>query len=303
MEFRIQSEVLEIKQSAPHQVIDWGVSLVQSPQMWALTRGGGIKIAIMDTGVDFEHPDLAPNFVKGVNFTTSDANDHMDRQGHGSHCAGVAAGCDNDFGVVGVAPAASLYSIKVLGDNGSGSIQAIIKGIDWAIAEGIDILSMSLGASQDPGAPLHDAIKRARAAGIILIAASGNENTHIGWPAAYDEVISVGAIDQGFNRASFSNFGDSLDVVAPGVDILSTYPGNRYARLSGTSMATPIVTGIVALVQAYARKSGFKATPDKIVELIAQGSVDMGETGHDDKFGNGLVNVYRLLAQHNANLK
>ena len=220
-----------------------------------------------------------------------------------THCAGVIAGADNDFGIVGVAPSAELYVAKVLGDNGSGSIQAIINGIDWAIEEQVDIISMSLGASQDPGQAFHDSIKRARQAGIIIVAASGNENTHVGWPAAYPETIAVGAVDQTFGRANFSNFGKELDVVAPGVDILSTYPVGRYAKLSGTSMATPMVAGIVALIQAYSRQIGVKATPEKIVEMIAERSVDMGNAGQDDMFGNGLINAMRLLKGNNDGLR
>ena len=303
MEFKIQSEVLEVQSVTPVQKVDWGVSMVQAPQMWSMTKGDGIKVAVFDTGVDFNHPDLIGNWVKGVNFTTSDINDVMDRQGHGSHCAGVIAGTDNDFGIVGVAPNVKLYGVKVLGDNGSGSINAIVKGIDWAIAEKIDIISMSLGTSADPGPALHDAIKRARAAGIVIVAATGNENTTCGWPAAYPEVIAVGAVDQSFGRANFSNFGEAVDVAAPGVDILSTYPGNRYAKLSGTSMATPMVAGVVALVQTFCRNMGVAATPDKIVQMITERSVDMGTAGDDDMFGNGLVNVYRMIKGNNDGLR
>lgn len=303
MEFTIHSEVVEVQHNAPAQKIDWGVSLVQAPQMWAMTKGEGIKIAVLDTGIDFNHPDLAPNIKKGVNFTTNNPSDYMDRQGHGSHCAGIIAGCDNNFGVIGVAPAAELYAVKVLGDNGSGGIQAIARGIDWAIAEKVDVISMSLGCSSDPGTSLHDAIKRARAAGIVIVAATGNENTHVGWPAVYEEVIAVGAVDQTFGRANFSNFGQEVDVAAPGVDILSTYLNNTYAKLSGTSMATPMVAGVVALVQAFCRKMGVVATPEKIVQMIAERSVDMGNAGDDDMFGNGLINVYRMVKGNNDNLR
>jgi subtilisin family serine protease len=303
MEFKIHSEVLEVQNASPKQVIDWGVSLVQAPQIWSMTKGKDIKVAVLDTGLDNTHPDIAPNFVKGVDFTSPNPNDFMDRQGHGTHCAGVIAGCDNLVGIVGVAPQAKLYGVKVLGDNGSGSIGAIVKGIDWAIAEKVDIISMSLGTSQDPGATLHNAIKRARAAGIVIVAASGNENTTCGWPAAYPEVIAVGAVDQTFGRAGFSNFGEAIDVVAPGVDVLSTYPANRYAKLSGTSMATPMVAGVIALIQQFCRNMGVKATPDKIVQMITERSVDMGQAGDDDMFGNGLINVMRMIKGNNDGLR
>jgi subtilisin len=303
MEFKIQSEVLEVQAASPKQVIDWGVSLVQAPQMWSMTKGEGVKVAVLDTGIDASHPDLAANFVKGKNFTTSNSSDYHDRQGHGTHCAGVIAGCDNMVGIVGVAPRAQLYIGKVLGDNGSGSLQAIVNGIDWAIAEKVDIISMSLGCSEDPGEAFHDAFRRARAAGIVIIAASGNENTSVGWPAAYEECIAVGAVDNTFGRASFSNFGQELDVAAPGVDILSTYPVGRYAKLSGTSMATPMVAGVAALMQAFCRNMGVVATPDKIVQMITERSVDMGQAGDDDMFGNGLINVSRMVKGNNDGLR
>jgi subtilisin len=303
MEFTVKSEVLEIKDVVQNQVIDWGVSMVQAPQMWSLTKGDGIKVAILDTGIDINHPDLAANLVKGMNFTTADSNDFFDKQGHGTHCAGIIAGIDNGIGVVGVAPNAKLYIGKVLGDNGSGDINAIIRGIDWAISEKVDIISMSLGCSQDPGQEFHDAVIRARAAGIVIVAASGNENTHVGWPAVYEECIAVGAVDQTFGRAGFSNFGQELDITAPGVDIFSTYPVSQYAKLSGTSMATPMVAGVIALVQAFCRNMGVQATPDKIVQMISQRSIDMGQDGDDDLFGNGLINIARLVKDNNDGLR
>lgn len=302
MEFRIDSEVLHVQNVAPAQVIDWGVSVVQAPQVWSVTRGEGVKVAILDTGIDYNHPDLKDNIVVGQNFTTSNVNDYMDRQGHGSHCAGIIAAMDNNFGVVGVAPKASLYIGKVLGDNGSGGIDAIIKGIDWAIAEKVDIISMSLGCSQDPGDVFHQAFQRAHAAGITVVVASGNENTQTGWPAAYPEVISVAAVDQTFGRANFSNFG-KVEVAAPGVDILSTYMNGQYAKLSGTSMATPMVAGVIALIISYCRKMGVQVTPDKILQMIAERSIDMGADGKDALFGNGLINVMRLLKGNNDGVR
>lgn len=303
MEFSIHSEVLDVQSVAPSQVIDWGVSLVQAPQVWSATRGEGVKVALLDTGVDYNHPDLKQNIVAGKNFTSANANDYLDRQGHGSHCAGIIAGLDNGIGIVGVAPQAKLYVGKVLGDNGSGGLQAIVNGIDWAISQKVDVISMSLGCSQDPGPDFHAAFQRARQAGIIIVAASGNENTTCGWPAAYEECIAVGAVDQTFGRAGFSNFGEAVDVVAPGVDILSTYKNGQYAKLSGTSMATPMVAGVVALVVGYCRKMGVQATPDKIMQMISERSIDMGADGKDNMFGNGLINVMRLLKGNNDNLR
>lgn len=294
--FSIYADKPEFKQKTTKQVIDWGVNVVQAPMLWGTARGEGIKVAILDTGIDKDHPDLAGNIRGGVNFTTADREDYEDRQGHGTHCAGIIGAVDNDLGVIGVSPGVELYAVKVLGDNGSGSLQAIERGIDWCISQKIDIISMSLGCGQDPGKGFHEVIQKARAAGIIIVAASGNESTQCGFPAAYPEVIAVGAVDPAFNKASFSNFGDEVDVAAPGVKIFSTYKDGGYAKLSGTSMATPIVTGAVAIVQQVARSMGVKAGPDKIIEMIQLKSVDLGTDGKDQNFGNGLINLYKLLA-------
>lgn len=299
MKFHIDSEVLEVQSTAPGQVIDWGVSLVQAPQLWQVTKGEGVKVLVLDTGIDPRHPDLMPNLRKGMNFTSNLIADYVDRQGHGSHCAGIIAAADNRFGVVGVAPKAELYVGKVLGDDGQGDFNAIVRGIEWGIQERVDIISMSLGCSVDPGPALHNAIRQAHDAGIIIVAASGNENTECGYPAAYDEVIAVGAVDQALDRAYFSNFGDEVDVAAPGVDILSTYKNGQYAKLSGTSMATPMVAGVLALIVSFAKKNGLQVTPDTALNMIAQRSVDLGNEGRDDMFGNGLINVYKLVKNNN----
>jgi subtilisin family serine protease len=300
MQFQIYASEPQFVTKDASQTIDWGVNVVQAPMLWGTVKGEGLKVAILDTGVDRNHPDLVANIKGGINFTTADRDDWQDRQGHGTHCAGIIGAVDNGIGVIGVAPAVELYAVKVLGDNGSGGFEAIVQGLDWCIANGIDIASMSLGASGDPGTDLHDAIKRARAAGIIIVAASGNEATQCGWPAAYEECIAVGAVDAAFDKANFSNFGSEVDVAAPGVDIFSTYKDGQYAKLSGTSMATPIVSGCVAIVQCLCRKMGVKATPDKIVEMLSAKSVDLGTDGRDVNYGAGLINLYKLLAQHNG---
>jgi subtilisin len=297
MEFKIYADTPQAVTESLQQTIDWGVNVIQAPILWGVTKGQGIKVAVLDTGIDKSHPDLVANIRGGINFTTADPNDFQDRQGHGTHCAGIIGGVDNGVGVIGVAPSVDLYSVKVLGDNGSGGFQAIVKGIDWCIQNSIDIISMSLGCAQDPGVALHDAIKRARAAGIIIVAASGNEATHCGYPAVYDEVIAVGAVDPAFDKASFSNFGQEVDVAAPGVNIYSTYLNGTYAKLSGTSMATPMVAGAVALIQAMCRSMGVKATPEKIVQMLDTRSVDLGQDGKDQNYGAGMINLYKLLAK------
>ena len=295
--------VLEVNQIMQRgQVIDWSMQLVDAPEAWKVTKGEGIRVAVLDTGIDYRHPDLTQNIEKGINFTSFDRYDYMDWVGHGTHVAGLIAGCDNNIGVIGVAPRARLVAVKVLGDNGFGSIDAIIKGIEYCISEKVDIISMSLGTQYDPGPQLRRVIQKAREAGIIIVAASGNESSFCGWPARYDEVIAVGAIDYKRQKASFSNIGPELDVVAPGVSVLSTYPNGKYARLSGTSMATPIVAGIIALIQTYARKLGKKLGPGEIMKMLPQLTLDLGQAGPDPQYGYGMISLSNLVDKFNEGL-
>lgn len=295
MDFNLDFKVKEVLKHRPSQVMDWGVSAVHAPDIWSETKGEGVKIAILDTGVDYTHEDLVENIKDGINLTGGDARDYMDRQGHGSHVAGIIAASDNEVGVVGVAPKAELYIAKTLGDNGEGSIQAIIEGIAYAIHNKVDIISMSLGTASNPGRELHRAIQYAHSQGITIVAASGNESTQCGYPAAYPEVIAVGAVGQGLQVANFSNYGKELFVSAPGVDIYSTYMNNSYARLSGTSMATPIVSGVIALYIAYCRKHFLPVTPESIMQMIATRSDDLGAEGKDFYYGNGLIDAGKLV--------
>ena len=305
MLFQPQSELLAIQTVPPYQVIDWGVNLVQAPQVWSMTRGENIKVLILDSGLDYRHPDIAKNFRAGRNFTTSNKADYMDRLGHGTHCAGIIAGVDNDIGIVGVAPAAQLYIGKIVNDEGKGSLDWMIAGIQYGIEQEVDIITISIGSKVDPGERLKQKVQQARDAGIIIVAAAGNEAGEVNWPAAYEDVIAVGAFDQAFEYAEFSNYGNTLDVSAPGVDILSTYLEGKYAKLSGTSMATPIVTGVIALLLSSGKKRTLKTDPGLILNLIKERSESVGPFGEqppERSFGNGMLNVFRLLKRFNEPL-
>lgn len=289
-----QGEVVTVAATVG-QTIDWGVAMTGAPQLWKKTKGETIKVAILDTGVDKNHPDLKANIKGGFNFTSSNAYDYQDRNGHGTHCAGIVAAIDNASGVVGISPRAELYAVKVLGDDGSGSLQWIVNGIRWCIQNKMDVISMSLGCESAPPAAFHNAFKDAAAAGIPVIVASGNEQHHVDWPAVYPETIAVGAVDVALEKAAFSNYGEEVDIAAPGVDIYSTYPVSRYARLSGTSMATPMVTGAVALYLGMKKKRGVKPTLAELNKALNEASVDLGMDGFDVDTGFGLLNLGRLL--------
>ncbi len=233
----------------PAQSVPWGVAKIGADRVSA--SNNAVEVAVLDTGIQLDHPDLSANIAGSYNAIRPGAS-ATDKNGHGTHVAGTVAALNNAIGVVGVAPAVRLYAVKVLGDSGYGYVSDIIEGIDWAIGHGAEVINMSLGTSVDVQA-LHDAVIRAFDAGVTVVAAAGNsgpaDNT-VNYPARYPEVIAVAATDQNDALASFSSRGPEVDVAAPGVSILSTYKGSWYATLSGTSMATPHVAGTAALVRA-----------------------------------------------------
>ncbi|MHC4310790.1 MAG: S8 family peptidase, partial [Planctomycetota bacterium] len=195
-------------------------------------------MAVLDTGIDYKHPDLDDNCYGGVN-VINPRKDYRDDNGHGTHVAGIIAAEDNDIGVVGVAPEAYLYGVKALDRNGSGWLSDIIAGLEWCVNNRMDIVNMSLGADSDIQA-FHDACDAASAT-VILVAAAGNDGGAVDYPAAYGSVIAVSATDSSDGLASFSNYGNEIEIAAPGVNILSTYKGGGYETHSGTSMAAPHV--------------------------------------------------------------
>lgn len=270
------------------QNFDWGINHVEAPLAWQQGyTGRGVNIAVLDTGIERNHPDLIDNIKGGVNFTSSDRNDWNDREGHGTHVAGIIGAVNNNFGTVGIAHEANLYGVKVLGDDGSGSLFDVIAGIDWAISNGMNIINLSLGTDTQSLA-LQQMVDAAYNQGILVVAAAGNTgsgNDTIQYPAKYHSVIAVGAINQNNQRASFSSTGPAVEVVAPGQSILSTYIGNSYATLNGTSMAAPYVAGNLALkLQAYPDLSH-----TELRQKLQENAIDLGEPGRDQLFGYGLI--------------
>ncbi len=258
MPFEIKKEFENLSYTIPY-----GVEMINAKKFWNMGYAGrGITIAVIDTGCDTKHPNLKNRIIDGKNFTTDDNSNreiYMDYQGHGTHVCGTIAASNIGNGVVGVAPEASLIVLKALDKNGEGKIEWIIEAINYAIMKKVDIISMSLGASNDIKI-LHDTIKKAINQNIIVVCAAGNEgdnanpSTHeYSYPAAYNEVVSVGAIDENKSAARFTNSNKEIDVVAPGVNILSTLPSGKYGTLSGTSMATPHVTGAIALILQWSK--------------------------------------------------
>lgn len=243
--------VLDAKQKA-----GWNITAFDLPKAWTkFGMGEGVKVAVLDTGCDLDHPDLIENLLPGYNVINPNKPPEDDNM-HGSHVTGILCASNNDIGMVGVAPKCKVIPVKVLDKNGSGNLENVALGIRWAADNGADIISMSLG-SPTPVQQVRKAIQYAAKKGIVTFVAAGNAgNTkEVFFPAAYPETMAIGSIDEKFNRSTFSNTGRNLDFLAPGTNIFSTVPDNWYAVLSGTSMACPFAVACAALVLSYKRKS------------------------------------------------
>jgi subtilisin len=290
---------VENQPSALVETIPTGVQQVNAPQAWGYSQGKGIRVAVVDTGIDFNHPDLKPNYVGGTNFVPGAATP-MDDHGHGTHCAGTIAAAVEGSNVVGVAPQASLYGVKVLDSNGSGQFSWIIAGIDWCIQNGMHVVSMSLGGPS-PVTALETMCNTAWSKGLLLVAAAGNAQlqtpvppatSNVGYPAQYRNVIAVSAIDSANVIASFSSRGPEVDVCAPGVNVLSDKLGSGTTTMSGTSMACPHVAGVAALAWGSHRFSD----NEQIWNLLASTVDNLGVPGWDMFFGYGRVNALAAVS-------
>jgi len=228
--------------------VPWGIARVNAPNAWAVTMGAGVKVAVIDTGIDCNHPDLKANCAGGYNALDS-SKSTMDDNEHGTHVSGTIAGVLDGKGVVGVAPKARLYAVKVLDKDGAGGLTSIIKGLVWAGKNHMDVANMSLGAPMGT-IFMRAAVKYAEMMGVTVVAAAGNDGKAVNYPAAYPEVIAVSALSPVEGIADFSSRGAQVQFIAPGEDVKSSIPGGGYASFDGTSMATPHVTGLAALAVA-----------------------------------------------------
>ncbi len=301
-------------QTTPTGVDRAEADLSATAQIDKIDRRVDADIAIVDTGVDARHPDL--NVVSSVNFSSDLSS--SDRNGHGSHVAGTAAALDNGIGAVGVAPGARIWSVKVLDRRGSGSMSAIIRGVDYITSKAsqIEVANMSLGCNC-ASAALDAAISRSVAAGVVYAVAAGNDGRDATTysPANHPQVITVSAVadfnglpgggatstcyaDKDDTFANFSNFGGPVDIAAPGVCIFSTWQSGDYATISGTSMASPHVAGAVALYLSSRSKpvdaAGVADVRDALVLAGTSQSAADGFTEDRDLFSEPLLNVSGL---------
>jgi len=275
----------------PDWNLQYGLVNIRAPQGWDYSTGSSaVTIAIVDTGVDLSHPDLAGKLVPGYDFVNGDTIP-QDDNGHGTHVAGIAAASGNNgIGVAGVSWGARIMPVKVLNAGGNGSFADVAAGITWSADHGTQVINLSVGGAS-PSAVLQDAVNYAYGKGVLLVAAAGNTGSGvILYPARYPNVIAVGAVDNTNNHAGFSNFGPELDLAAPGASIYSTVIGG-YGYLSGTSMAAPYVSGLAAILRGY--PAGF--SPDAIEWVMESTALDLGAAGRDNLYGYGLIQMDAAL--------
>lgn len=284
--------IIPVKTEENHEVQsdsnEWNMKMIGAPYAWEKdVTGKGVKLGIIDTGIDYDHHCLHNNFRGGYNFVEN-SDDPFDDHGHGTHCSGIAgAHGSDDKKLIGVAPGTDLYGLKVLSASGGGRTSDIIAAIDWAIDKGLQILSMSLG-SRFPSSAMHEALTAAHERGLILVAAAGNEIIGPSFPAFYSETVSVGAVDKHKKPANFTNRDPMVDIAAPGVQVYSTIPGGKFAAYSGTSMACPHVSGVFASVLEARSMKNIEAE-----NLLFDTAEDIKR--HSWEVGRGLVRLDSAL--------
>jgi len=265
----VSAQKLGAARAADASAAPWGVVRVEAPQAWTKSKGAGVSVCVIDTGIDRTHPDLKANIKGGTNIVAK-TDDFTDDNGHGSHVSGTIAGTGAVNGIVGVAPKANLYGVKVLDADGSGSFDDVIAGMQWAVDHHMQVASMSLGADTGNQA-LQDAVAAMVKGGVTLVAAAGNSGGAVGFPGGYPGAIAVAASDKNDALADFSSRGPEVAVIAPGVDVPSTYKNGGFETLSGTSMATPHVSGLAALFIATHPGS----TPDQVRAALQAAAVKL----------------------------
>ncbi|SNY65729.1 S8 family peptidase [Paractinoplanes atraurantiacus] len=282
----------------PYKSMQWDLPKINTSAAQATSTGAGVVVAVIDSGVDAAHPDLAGQVLPGIDYITGTTGTSVDPHGHGTHVAGtIAALTGNGVGVASIAPGVRILPIRTLDAQGRGVMSDTASGIVWAADHGADVINMSLGGTSQVSA-VTTAISYARGKGVTVVAAAGNSRASgspTSYPGADPGVIGVAATDSADKVATFSNQGSYVDVAAPGVNIASTYPTGlgSYTYMSGTSMASPHVAAVAALLKGYNRN----LTPDQVQAALESSAVDLGTTGKDTDFGYGRIDAAAALAK------
>lgn len=284
------------------QVQGWGIKQLNVPATWTVTKGEFKTALVIDTGFT-SHSDLVGAVIKEHSKSFIPRESYVDdEQGHSTHCCGIIGARNNNEGMVGVAPACNILTAKALDSQGTGSMRALEQALEYAILIKPDVVSMSLGSPQGT-ARIHNLIKKLYAMDIPVICAAGNSGRRndVNYPAKYPETIAVTAFDKNGKAARFNSTGSQVDVSAPGVDIYSTWLGNGYAKLSGTSMACPFITGLVLLLLAKHEKQEKETgkndckTVDQVKQHLIKYADDKGVVGRDNVWGYGVVDPTKLI--------
>lgn len=278
--------IVEVRSEVPS--IPYGVKLLGVELEWPETMGEGIKVAVIDTGAG-EHPDLV---YAGKHDVTGSGV--MDANGHGIHCAGIIGARGK---ILGVAPRCSLYSVKAFDEKGGANPEWLAAALKWCRDNKMDVVNMSMGGPKPLGRAFEREMRRCYRQGMVMVAAAGNSMDKCGvlYPARYDEVLAVAAVDVKKTVARFSSWGSELDIAAAGVSVYSTYLDGKYAQLDGTSQAAPHISGAVAIIQGKAlRREGKKLSPDVIRYILRQYAEDRGEPGPDERYGCGVFGFGRF---------
>ncbi len=284
-------EIAVLPSSIMSDIIDWGLHATGIPSMWPHTEGEGVLVGICDTGRP-NHVDLEGAIQCSKRFISTTVDDKV---GHSTHVSGIIAAERNGCGIIGVAPKAKLCIAKTIADDSTGSAASTVKGIDYCVEQGCDIISLSLASENHP--KIRQAILNAVKQGILVVCAAGNtgklSKDSVTWPAKMEEVIAVGSCNEKGQISRFSARGPGLDFVFPGEDILSCWLNNNYRRSSGTSMATPFCSAVLALLLSYQRQNGVDlvSTKEKAMDTLKSYTKDLGEHGRDTDSGWGIVDL------------
>ena len=274
----------------------WALPKINAPMAWKFSSGSGVTIAVIDSGVDLDHPELAGRIVGGHDFVNNDEIPEDD-YGHGTQVAGVAAAAtNNNFGIAGLAWSAGIMPVKVLDESGRGVSSNLTCAIYWAVDHGAHIMNISI-ISYGPSNGMQTALDYAATNGVVVFAAAGNlfeEGNPVTYPASHNGVIAVAATDRNDAHAWFSSAGDFVDIAAPGVSIFSPFPPDHgeYRAMYGTSLSTPHGAGLAALILSAA--PGLAA--GDVESIMRDSAVDLGEPGRDGKFGYGRIDAAAAMS-------
>jgi len=296
-DLKIELDDNNVRFNDPFLGEQYALEKVEAVKAWDTNQGKQtVKIAIVDTGVDLEHPDLKAKLLNGYN-ALEQGKPPKDDSRHGTHVAGIAAAIGNNgVGVSGLAVNCSIIPVRALGSNG-GTLETVSDGLVWAANNGADVVNMSLG-SYTENKTLEEAVKYALSKNVVLVATMGNNSMEKKrYPAAYPGMIAVGATDKNDKIASYSNFGPWMTVSAPGTDIFSTLPTymspNGYGKMSGTSMAAPLVTGLAGLIRS--QQNGLN--PAGVAKVLQDTADDLGDQGYDKYYGAGRINAFKAVSR------